>query len=480
MNSKNLLRLLCLLLLAALPTQSRAEIDQRVWIGGGVLGVVAGMWGLYNWYNQEISNEELADQAQNLYDAVHNKHSSITFLYRPGILEHTSEIQLNELVGHKDIGRLNGVAKDLPQLNRMIRLLNKRMKKDEKEGKPEDGVLVKCYKELAILRGKLRIMAIFWKEHASFFALHRFLAELSSQYAQVRGGLVSELFDFSTRNGSDSLDFLSQFLSDIKRDVSILRDKADVCEKYPMLFGQAAGLIEELNQIEENMQALICFFKLEIEFNKFDAFAQKLSFQDPQNLIAKVKGVYAGKQQYPFAYVAQEANAALSSLENRRNAVTGYAVLFDHEDSFSPRAYDLLKRVDDLTAFLIALRDTVVSLDEYAKDCKIHRKDKQHEKELALERERIRKEDERKKEALRIEKERVAAEKKRVKVEQDKVNAQREKALRKQQSEVYKADQKVREAALARDKAQKEKEIQELKTREEVAKAQVQQQGAGY
>ncbi len=474
MNSKKLLRLLCFFSLAAMPMQSRAldVDDQKMGIGAAIVVCGAGIWWLYSWYKQEIPNEELADQAQSLYEAVHSKHSSITFLYRPGILEHTTEIQLNGLVGHSDIGRLKDVAKDLPQLDRKIKLLDQRRKKDEKDGKSEDEVLVKCYNELENLRGKLRIMAIFWKEHVSFFALHRFLGELSSRYAQVRGYSVSELFDFCIRKEDDSLNSLSQFISNLKRDVSILRDKADICEKYPMLFGQAAGLIEELNQIEQNMQALSHFLRLEKEFKRFDVFAQKLSFQNPQDLTAKVKGVYAGKQQYPFTYVAQEANAALSSLENRRNAVTGCSVLFDYQDSFSPRAYDLLKRVDDLTTFLTTLRDTVVSLDEYAKDHKIHRKDKQHEKELALERERIRKEDERKKEELRIEKERVATEEKRVKVEQNKVNVQREKALREQQTEVYKADQKVREAALARDKAQKEKEIQELKTREAVVNAQ--------
>ncbi len=445
MNSKKLLQLLCFFSFAGVPMQSRALDNQKIGIGAVILGCGAGIWCFYNWYNQEISNQELADQAQRLYDAVHNKHSSITFLYKLGILEHTSEIQLNELTGHKDIGRLKDVAKDLPQLNRKIQLLRQRMEKDEKDGKSEDERLVKCYKELVNLREKLKIMTIFWKEHASFFILHRFLGELSSQYVQVRSCLVSELFDFCTRNGTDSL---SHLLLSIKRDVTILRDKADVCEKYPMLFGHAAGLIEELNQIEQNAEALTRFFRLEKEFKRFDAFAQKLSFQYSQDLVAKVKGVYAGKQQYPFAYVAQEANAALSSLDNRRNAVTGYAVLFDYEDSFSPRAYDLLKRVDDLTAFLTVLRDTVVSLDEYAKDCKIHRKDKQHEKELALERERIRKEDERKKEKLCVEKERVAAEKKRVQVEQDKVNAEREKTLREQQTELYKADQKVREAII--------------------------------
>jgi hypothetical protein len=36
---------------------------------------------------------------------------------------------------------------------------------------------------------------------------------------------------------------------------------------------------------------------------------------------------------------------------------------------------------------------------------------------------------------------------------------------------VYKADQKVYKEALARDKAKKEKEIQELKTEEAIAKA---------
>ncbi len=464
MNNKKLLRVLCFFSLA-LSMQSRA-IDNRQKIGLGAAIVVcgAGIWWLYN-YNQEISNEELAERAQSLYDAVHNKHSSITFLYKPGVLEKASEIQLNGLVRHKDIGRLKDVAKDLPQLNRMMRSLRQRMKKDEKDGKSVDEVLVKRYEELENLRGKLRIMANFWKEHASFFALHRFLGELSSRYAQVRTGSVSGLFDFCIHKEADSLNSLSQLISNLKRDVSILRDKADVCERYPMLFGQAGGLIKELNQIEQNMQALICFFKLENEFNRFDAFAQKLSFQDSQDLVAKVKGVYAGKQKYPFTHVAEEANTALSALENRRNAVTGFAVLFAQNDSFSARAYDLLKRADDLTAFLTVLRDKVVSLDEYEKDGKKHRKDKQHEKELVLERERIRKEDERKKEALRIEKKRVAAEEKRVQVEYEKV-------LREQQTEVYKADQKVREAALARDKTQKEKEIQELKMREAVVNAQ--------
>ena len=462
--------------------QSRALDNQKIGLGVIIVGCGAGIWWLYNWYNQGISNEELADQAQSLYDAVHNKHSSITLLYKLGILEHTTEIQLYELVGHTDNGRFKEVAKDLPQLHRMIQFLNRRIKNDEKDGKSEDEALVKCYKELVNLRKKLRIMANFWKEHVSFFTLHRFLGKLSSQYAQMRKSSVSELFDFCAGNEGDVLDRLSRLISNINRDVSILRDKANVCEKYPLLFGQAAALIEELNQIEQNMQALIRFFRLENEFNRFDPFAKSLSFQNPQDLVAKIKGVYAGKQHYPFTYVAQEANAGLSSLENRRNAVTGYAVLFDHEDSFSSRAYDLLKRVDDLTIFLTVLRDTAVSLDEYEKDGKKQRKATQQEKELALERERIGKEDERKKEEMRIEKERVAAEEKRVKVEQNKVNAQREKALREQQTELYKADQKVREAALDRDKAQKEKEMQELKTQEAIAKAQAasQQQGAGY
>ncbi len=448
------------LLITPLPSRA-ATINQKLAAAATAVGVsCVALYGLYKWYFAEISNTELCEQGKRLYEALHGKHTSIALLYR-SLSTEMNEVQLYELVNHKDLPRLKDVSKDLPQLNSMIMLFSARLKKESNEGNLTDFALEKQCNELKSLRDALKRVADFWKTHACFYELHYTVSDVSSQYSSVRSGLVSELFDYYAKRGEKAFDKLAPQL---EQDVRILSDKAASCESYSVLFSNTQSLIGELELIQESAAALKAFLALEKEFQRYDGFAKKLSFRDFQELPAKVKGVYAGKQDHPFEYVAREANKALSALESDRNAVIASPSLFNQEDPFSQRVYDLLGRVEELSLFLTTLREQVVSLPEYDYDMRVRRKDKQYAKEVALEQERIRKEDERKKEELRLEKEWAERSER---IEQEKIDALREKAVREQMAKKYEADKKLEQGRLLNEVTQKEKEIQELKMQQE-------------
>ncbi len=413
MSHKKLLSLLCIFSLAITQKVESHSWSSTEMVGVGAAAVitVAASVSFYRWYFKEASNEELCDHAQSLYEAVSEKYGSMALLYNPKLLKIglNQEGELFDLAGHRDLPRVPDVLRDLPQLGRRIDMLTKRIKRDREKGAIDDDELIKVKEQLVGLHSKLQVMADFWTEHKVFFELHSVLSELARKYGELR--TVSQLYDFYT---SHNMQALNQLEKQVNGRIVGLASKVGV--RYVMLAHQAAVWLDDLKQIQRNIVALRTFVQLEKTFTELDAFARQVSFSTPDELAAKIKAVYS-EQEYPFKYVAQKANAAITSLEKSRVAMDQQAILFNTEDSFCPRAVDLLKRSGDLATFLPSLRDTVTSLPGYETDVRRQRKDKKHAQQVALEQQRIQAEKEQEQEKLRLEQERIDAEKERDRAE---------------------------------------------------------------
>lgn len=240
MGGKQAFRLLFAFSFLVIFIHTHSVARRPIYLGSAIALSMGGLYGIYKWYNADYSNAELCEQAQKLYDALHEKHGSNIFLYRSG-LEAISESQLHALVGHKDISRLEAVSRDLPQLQEMIVALKKRIKNDKQARVPEDEDLRKWHDELERFRKKLNNAALFWAEQAPFFALHKTLESLTAKY--------KEFYDLNTiPNEQELLDVLQRRIA---RDIRNLSNKAKQCQKYDILWSNAIQLIAELDQLDQ-------------------------------------------------------------------------------------------------------------------------------------------------------------------------------------------------------------------------------------
>ena len=250
MNNKQRAQLLCFFSCIALSLHTHSVSKKTIILGSAVALSMGGLYKFYRWYTAEYTNAELCDQAQKLYDALHEKHGAITFLYRTG-LDTISESQLKALIGHNDIDRLQAVVQDLPQLQDCIAVLKKRIKRDTKVRMSKDEALIKWHDELEHFRKKLAEVALFWNEHAPYFRLHAIIVKLTKRYSDL---LTSHIIPQEQKQ----LDVLQ---TQITRSIELLERKAKECKKYDELWGQAVQLIAALNHSKTLIAANIQHIK---------------------------------------------------------------------------------------------------------------------------------------------------------------------------------------------------------------------------
>ncbi len=176
---------------------SHSSSDFSKYHFGGGVAISAGSIGiykLYKWANQEVSNKELSQNAQDVYDKIHETYGSIDFLYRPQKLTIKHVGQLFELAEHKDIAaflrkkagtktrRIANIGVDLPQLFGHISILSNRLQQDQNAGKSVDHYMANLLKTMEKFRDDLKGIKLFWDTHAVFFSVHTLFTELSDTY----------------------------------------------------------------------------------------------------------------------------------------------------------------------------------------------------------------------------------------------------------------------------------------------------------